>query len=311
MLTRDGSRAALAGWPDAEGGAPGGRGAAGGMSGWCACPGRYGISWTPHGCRRSSSNKGWRMNDQTLIAAGESLSVKRLPRTRPPKSWWRLPLVLGVVVFVTIVVTACSSVVSQKQSKPAEKPSIAPTEENLGNALGPSACLTTSNASGTGAWKVVQPRTLCGQPLDTTAQGRAVDQESLQAAELTFNPLAETTNLGNYTSGFAAGYELPAGLTMSRFVNIVAFNGHFNAVATVNAMVSESAAPGEVFHPMPPGPHGGILQCAISGPDTADCVFGTATTIAYITIEDTSKELVGAQAGATAIDIRNAVEVRI
>jgi hypothetical protein len=251
------------------------------------------------------------MNDQTLVAAGESFSVKRLRHARPPKSWRRLPLVLGVVIFVTIAVTACSSVVSQKQSKTAEKPSSAPTEENLGNALGPSACITASNASGTGAWKMVQPRTLCGQPLDTTAQRRAVDQESLQVAELTFNPLVETTNLGNYTSGFAAGYELPAGLGVSRFVNIVAFNGHFNAVAMVNAMVSQSAAPGEVFRTMPAGPHGGILQCAISGPYSADCVFGTATTIAYVTIEDTKKELVGAQAGATAIDIRNAVEVRI
>jgi hypothetical protein len=84
----------------------------------------------------------------------------------------------------------------------------------------------------------------------------------------------------------------------------------FNTLATVTAMASESAAPGEVFHAMPPGPHGGILQCAISGTFTADCVFGTATTIAYIPIEDTSKELVGAHAGATAVEIRNAVEVR-
>jgi len=217
---------------------------------------------------------------------------------------------LGVVIVVTTLVTACSSGVSQKQSKTDEKPSSAQTEENPGSALGPSACIATSSSSGTGAWKVVQPRVLCGQPLDTTTQGREVDQESLKTTELAFNPLAETTNIGNYTSGFAAGYELPDGLGVSRFVNIVALNGHFNTLATVTAMASESAAPGEVFHTMPPGPHGGILQCAISGTFTADCVFGTATTIAYITIEDTSKELVGAHAGATAVDIRNAVEAR-
>jgi hypothetical protein len=215
------------------------------------------------------------------------------------------------VIVVTILVTACSSVASQKQSKTDEKPSSTQTAENPGSALGPSACITTSSSSGTGAWKVVEPRALCGQPLDTTAEGKAVDQESLQTAELTFSPLVETTDIGSYTSGFAAGYELPAGLGVSRFINIVALNGHFNTVAAVSAMVSESTAPGEVFHTMPPGPHGGVLQCAISGPYTADCVFGTATTVAYITIEDTSKELIGAHAGAAAVDIRNAVEVRI
>lgn len=222
----------------------------------------------------------------------------------------RLPLALGVVTVAITSAAACSPGVSREEPQAPGMAGSAQTEQNPASALGPSACLGTGSSRGTGSWTVIRPRTLCGQPLNTTPAGRAVDEESLQAAELTFDPLAETANPGNYTSGFAAGYELPAGLGVSRFINVVALDGHFNTLAAVRAMASNSAAPGQVFRTMPPGPHGGVLECASYGPYTADCVFGTATTIAYITIDDTSRQLAGARTGATAVDIRNAVEVR-
>jgi hypothetical protein len=226
------------------------------------------------------------------------------------KFWWRLPLWLGVVMAVTMMVTACSSAVSQKQSKADESASSTPTRENTPSPLGPSACLTTSSSGGSGAWKAVEPRTLCGQVMDTSAQGLEIDQEALKTTELIFSPLVETTNIGTYTSGYSASYELPPGLGVTRFVNIEALNGHFNAAASVQMMTTFPITPSEVFHTLPPGPHGGSLQCAVEGSFSSECIFGTATTITEIEIEDTSEELVGVHAGATAVEIRNAVEVR-
>jgi hypothetical protein len=153
------------------------------------------------------------------------------------------------------------------------------------------------------------PHTLCGEALDTSEQGQELRQEDLKIAELMFNPLVETTNIGSYTSAFSASYNAPAGMGVTRLVNLNAFNGHFNAQAIVQAMASLSSTTTEVFHAVPPGPHGGAMECARAGQFTAECAFGTATTAVDIEFMDTSGELVGAHAAATAIEIRDALEV--
>jgi hypothetical protein len=211
---------------------------------------------------------------------------------------------------VTITVTACSSAVSREESKAGETASSTPARDNPASPLGPSACVTTGSSSGSGAWRVTEPRTLCGDPIDTSAEGQEISQENLKLTEIDFSPLVETSNIGSYTSGFSTSYILPDGLGMSRSVDVTALNGHFNTQAAVKTVEEYIAEPGEVFHTMPPGPHGGILQCAQPYTYSADCVFGTDTTIVDITVLDSSEELIGANSGATAVEIRDALEVR-
>ena len=107
-------------------------------------------------------------------------------------------------------------------------------------------------------------------------------------------------------------YETPSHLGVYRFIIYQGFTGTFNQAAAVSALANQNEnpdIPGNVFHSVPAGPHGGVMECAPSY-SAEDCVFATPTTLGYFEIDDTSNELTGTHTDANAIRIRDAVEVR-
>jgi hypothetical protein len=179
-------------------------------------------------------------------------------------------------------------------------------------ASGPSACvLAGSPSGGSGPWKLVKPTTLCGMPQDTTPGGLQADQELLSATQLIFNPLAGQPSMGNETSGFAVSYEVPEHLGFTRYVNFVGFDGTFNPQVAVSSLAQQDEnpdIPGNVFHPVPAGPHGGAMECAPSY-SAEECIFATSTTLGDMMIDDTLGQLTGSHTGTNAIRIRDALEV--
>lgn len=154
------------------------------------------------------------------------------------------------------------------------------------------------------------PRTLCGQPQNTSPQGTAAAQEDLKASELLFS-LGSVTGQpspGTETSAWSVDYETAhSGLGYDRFINVVAFNGRFNPQQAVSqlAQLDNNDYP---FRAVPPGPHGGLMECAPSY-GAEQCVFATSTTLGNFTFQDTLHELTGANSAVNAIRIRDALEV--
>jgi hypothetical protein len=167
-------------------------------------------------------------------------------------------------------------------------------------------------AGGTGPWKLVTPRTLCGLPQNNSAQQQETGQGLLGLTEENlFGPLAVLPDVGNETSAFATSYNTPDRLGVYRYVNVLAFNGTFNPTTAVHALATadeNSDIPGNVFHSVPAGPHGGVMECAPSY-TAEECVWATSTTLGDITIDDTSNELTGDHTDTNAIRIRDALEV--
>jgi hypothetical protein len=216
--------------------------------------------------------------------------------------------VVAVGVVVVVLVFALSPGGKPGPAHPSSTSSAGPT-----SASGPLACeLPGTPTSGSGPWKLVQPKTLCHLPPDTRATDIAAAQEELNSTELVFDPVGEPSP-GNYTSAFGVGYEIPSAEAddWNRFINVVGFTGTFNpqvAVSELAQLDENPDIPGNVFKTVPPGPHGGLMECAPVY-SSEECVFGTSTTLGQFTIDDTLNELTGANMPANAIRIRDALEV--
>lgn len=219
-------------------------------------------------------------------------------------------VVIGAIVFGVALVACGSSGSPHGHTSPGSTPGGQGGQTN--SAAGPSACVVKGTAgTGSGSWKVVQPTTLCGLPVDESPASLAASQQSLTATELVFDPVGGQPNPGSETSAFSVGYQIPSSANFSRFINVVAFSGTFNEPAAVSELAqldTNPVIPGNVFKSVPPGPHGGLMECAPSY-STEECVFGTSTTLGQFTIEDTLKELTGAATPVNAVRIRDALEV--
>ncbi|HEY2550349.1 MAG TPA: hypothetical protein VGI64_07205 [Streptosporangiaceae bacterium] len=112
-------------------------------------------------------------------------------------------------------------------------------------------------------------------------------------------------NPGIEISGFAAGYQTPSSYNFLRFVDVVAFSGRFKPRVAVRELAQLDSGS---FHTVPPGPHGGLMECKPVY-NNQECIFGTSTTLGQFTIADTLKELTGANTPVNAIRIRDALEV--
>jgi hypothetical protein len=209
-----------------------------------------------------------------------------------------------VVVMVALVGCGGSGGSPHGQNSPGSSPS--------NGASTASACvLSGGSAAGSGPWKVVEPRTLCGLPVDNSPVSTEAEQQSLTATELVFSPVGGQANPGTETSAFSVGYQIPSSANFDRFINVVAFNGTFNMQAAVSALAqldTNPDIPGNVFKSVPPGPHGGLMECAPSY-SAEECVFGTSTTLGQFEIDDTLHELTGASTATNAVRIRDALEV--
>ena len=80
---------------------------------------------------------------------------------------------LGIGGAVAAIIAAVAVVVLLA------KPGTSSTGGSPSSALGPSACVTGKSGGGTGPWKLIQPRTLCGLPLGNSAQAQQANQALL------------------------------------------------------------------------------------------------------------------------------------
>lgn len=174
---------------------------------------------------------------------------------------------------------------------------------------GPKACvLPGATASTSSHWKIVLPRTLCGLPQDNTAEMLSAGQDMVSVLQ----SVLSTSGLGgpsagNATSSHAQAYQLShAGIYRS--ITFVGLGGRFSPAAAVAALSSslQDSAP---FRSVPPGPHGGAMECALMSGTLWECVWATTSTVGEFQIIDTTNELTGSHLAANAVRIREAVEV--
>ena len=233
------------------------------------------------------------------------------PGARPRRRgiWAWLGIAVGSVLVATALV-ACSSAGQQSSSRPpASTPSPSAkasaggpstTAPVTGSALGPSACVPAGQpAGGSGPWKLLSPRSLCGLPLFDSAQYVQSGQSVASMDKMLFS----MNNVGPVTATVTLTYQSPKTPNFYRSVAFVGFEGRFRPAAAINAM----ELPSYTYTSEPPGPHGGMLACGRTQ-GAWDCVWATPSTVCDIEILDTTGELIGANIGTNAVRIRDALE---
>ncbi len=232
------------------------------------------------------------------------------PGARPGRGriWAWLGIAAGALAATALV--ACSSAGQQSSSHPAAStppPSAkasagAPstTAPVTGSALGPSACVTAGQpAGGSRPWKLLSPRSLCGLPLFDSAQYVQSGQSVASMDKMLFS----MNNVGPVTATVTLTYQSPKTPNFYRSVAFVGFEGTFRPAAAISQIEQQ----GYTYTREPPGPHGGMMACGKTS-GAWDCVWATPTTVCDIEILDTTGELIGANIGANAVRIRDALE---
>ncbi len=223
---------------------------------------------------------------------------------------WAWPRIAAGSVLVVAAVSACSSAGQPSSSRPPAStppPSAKPldtvpstTAPVTGSALGPLACVTAGRqAGGSGPWKLISPRTLCGLPQFDSAQYVQSGQSLASMDKMLFG----MDNVGPVTATVTLTYQSPKTPNFYRSVAFVGFEGRFRPAAAINAM----ELPSYTYTSEPPGPHGGMLACGRTQ-GAWDCVWATPSTVCDVEILDTTGELIGANIGVNAVRIRDALE---
>jgi hypothetical protein len=199
-----------------------------------------------------------------------------------------------------VVLAACTS--------PGPKPSPAGSSVQP-NPLGASACATASQApSQVSKWKLLSPRTLCGLPQDNSAAELSSSQEMASAIESDLTNINGQT-YGTETSDVSQGYQIGHNTAgVYRSITFTGLEGTFSPQAAASS-VETSIASNYTFTSVPPGPHGGVMACGPVSSESASCVWATPTTLCLIMIIDTTQQLVGPNAAASAVSIRDVLEV--
>ena len=229
------------------------------------------------------------------------------PRRRRLRTCLRIAV--GGVLVVTVA-AACSSAGQPSSSRPpartpspSAKPSagaLSTTAPVTGSALGPSACVTAARpAGGNGPWKLLSPRALCGLPLFDSAKYVQSGQSLASMDKMLFS----MNNVGSVTTTVTLTYQSPRTPNFYRSVAFVGFEGTFRPAAALSAI----ELTGYTYTSEPPGPHGGMLACGRTS-GAWDCVWATHSTVCDIEVLDTTGELIGANIGANAVRIRDAIE---
>jgi hypothetical protein len=265
------------------------------------------------------------------LGYGQSPYIGYQPTPRGSGRVWLVGIGVGVLVVILIVVLvvvvkpgssssgsgspragasatlpgSAPSGGSQPSATPSGSPGSVPAGVISGNSgLSGSSCPGSSS----GPWKMIQPNSVCGVPLSTDQALNSIAQDEMKGAEIEFD---FPGGFGSYTSGIAF-QSMPPDNSNSPYlgIQVYGFNGTFtNLTAAVKAMESVSS---ETFYDVPAGPHGGVMQCGLdTTDDIQECVFATPTTLGDI--QFTFQNLTippGISADASAIDVRNAVEVK-
>jgi hypothetical protein len=179
------------------------------------------------------------------------------------------------------------------------------------NPLGPSACVTASQASSHGSrWKLLSPRTLCGLPQNNSPAEQSSSQQMASVIqELLTNFSGNGPDYGKATSDVSQGDQIPHNNSgVYRSISFTGLEGTFSTQAAANA-VETSLASGYTFNRVPPGPHGGVMACGSVSSNSENCVWATPTTLCLIMIIDTTQQLIGPNIDANAVRIRDVLEI--
>jgi hypothetical protein len=218
---------------------------------------------------------------------------------------------VAVISLSAVVLASCASGPAPSPGGSGNRsPSVSPGASTAApDALGPSACVTASQPSSQAAsWKLVSPATLCGLPQNNSPAEVSASQEMVSAVESDLQNF-NGPDFGQETSAVSQGYQIAHNdVDVYRSVSFTGLEGTFDAQAAVSA-VEASFASDYTFTSVPPGPHGGVMACAPVAFDSADCVWATPTTLCFIIIIDTTRQLVGPGAAANAVRIRDVLEV--
>jgi hypothetical protein len=201
-----------------------------------------------------------------------------------------------------VALASCTSGSSPKSASPSTS---AP------NPLGPSACVTGSQATGHASkWKLLSPHTLCGLPQNNSPAEQSSSQQMASVMqELLTNLTGNGPDYGKETSDVSQGYQIPHNASgVYRSISFTGLEGTFNVQAAANA-VETSVGSGFTFNSVPPGPHGGVMACGSVSTNNADCVWATPTTLCLIMFIDTTQQLIGPSIDANAVRIRDVLEV--
>jgi hypothetical protein len=209
-----------------------------------------------------------------------------------------------------LLAAATAAAVAACGSSGGTKPSGTKTTGAEPASAGANACQVPAT-SGSGPWKMVAPKQLCGMAYNskpsTVAQYKAV----VATEQLNFNSdLSGYGAIGKPTGGWAAGWETP---NESQLVDVDGWTGTFKPKPAMQAFAS-GANGTYAFKPASPGPHGGVMECGQAtqnaGVGDFECVFATATTIGVVHIQDVKNQLTAPARMATVTQqIRNSVEL--
>jgi hypothetical protein len=241
------------------------------------------------------------------------------PPPRGNRNTWLIGT--GIGLAVVLVVVAVVVVVKLGSKSPTPNPTAGPTSTGqptsnpTGTSSGNVPAGVISGSSGlsgcpqpsSGPFKLAQPSSVCGIPMSTDSDLTQIAQTELQTSELAFT---YPGGFGNYTSTVSLVAEPPQNSSSQYFnIQVFGFNGTFsNPTAAVKAMEID---PTEKFYNVPAGPDGGVMQCAADKTDSLqECWWATSTTLADVQFYFSNLSIPsGISADASAIDVRNAVEV--
>ena len=179
------------------------------------------------------------------------------------------------------------------------------------NPLGPSACVTASQAASHGTkWKLLSPRTLCGLPQNNSPAEQSSSQQMASVMkELLTNFTGNGPDYGKETADVSQGYQIARNTSgVYRSISFTGLEGTFNPQAAASA-VETSLGSGYTFDSVDPGPHGGVMACGSVSSNSENCVWATPTTLCLIMIIDTTQQLIGPSVDANAVRIRDVLEV--
>lgn len=255
------------------------------------------------------------------------------PAFRPPGRRKRVGLWLGIGagVLVLIVVAAIGAMAAfgamiknhQRSQAAAAAASDARTlEKNSSSAPAPSALvsgrsgagLPCPQAKGDGPWQLIEPGLnnvdFCGSLTD----GNTVEKTEVNGAYLWFQ---DPGGFGTYSkkNSYIAFDAVENGVPYLG-LQVYGFNGKFTNLDEAMGALEQNSVPdpNEKFYTVPPGPHGGKMQCEMSSDPKAglylqECVWATTTTLGYIQFSYDKGFAPGVSPDATAITIRDTLEV--
>lgn len=250
------------------------------------------------------------------------------PGSLSPRSGGKRGMWLGigggavVIIAVIVLIVATGSGKGNGKSASASPTATASASPTLSGPAAPSSMLTGKDIaasscpqnSGSGPWEAKAPSlpqnvSWCGM----MTGGNEQSLSNAQGAELYFT---DPGNFGSYTN--VIGIDT-YGNSLDGPINggaAFVFNGKFtNFSSALNSLeTNDQSGDNFQFYNVPPGPHGGVMQCGQYS-DTKDqlygayCVWATPTTLGNIEIDYNNGLNNGINLDATAISIRDALEV--